>query len=89
VIHQSPVTDHQSQQIVQICSWCLPRTIRVLGAPLGVEAAARISFELDDRGFPKSAHTIVAGVVHDLKLSHGICPDCARRFHHAVPSRVQ
>lgn len=65
---------------VQICSWCLPQTIRVLGTPLGVEAAARLSFELDAKGFPKSAHTIVRGEIHDLILSHGICPGCAHKL---------
>jgi hypothetical protein len=67
-------------QLVTICSWCLPEKIRVLRAPLSVGAAPVISFELDGKGFPKSAHTILRGEVHDLRVSHGICPDCSKRF---------
>jgi hypothetical protein len=88
VSHGAQATSREPREFVQICSWCLPGTIRVLGAPLGVEAAARISFELDDRGFPKSARTIVGGVVHDLRLSHGICGECAKKLR-PEPASVQ
>jgi hypothetical protein len=81
-------TQSRPAQIVQLCSWCLPQTIRVLGPALGVEAAARISFELDSKGFPKSAWTFVGGEFQDLKLSHGICPECRKKFC-AEPARVQ
>ena len=85
--HEARITRREARTI-QICSWCLPATIRVLGLALGVEAVARISFELDGSGFPRSAHTIVRGEVRDLVLSHGICPECAGKLRPQT-ARVQ
>jgi hypothetical protein len=77
-----------SKSIVQICSWCLPRTVRILGAPEGLQDLARVSFELDERGYPKAAWAFLNAQFHEFKLSHGICPECARKMR-PEPARIQ
>lgn len=84
--HPSPIAGNQLP-IVQICAWCLPRTIRILAAPMVLENSsnwaastaqtrASVLFELDVKGLPTSAYTILRGRVIVFRLSHGICPAC-------------
>lgn len=95
--HQAQTASHQLP-IVQICAWCLPRTIRILSAPMVLDHSsnwdlligglqvqptpgtaqtrASVLFELDVKGLPTSAYTILRGRVIVFQLSHGICPAC-------------
>jgi hypothetical protein len=78
----------QIREILQICSWCLPHKIRILGEPLTLEPGARLSFEVDGHGMPTNAWMFTGGEFHSFKLSHGICPECARKLR-PEPRRIQ
>jgi hypothetical protein len=78
----------QIREILQICSWCLPHTIKILGAPLALASGARISFEIDGHGTPTGAWTFAGGRFHSFKLSHGICPECSKKLR-PEPRRIQ
>jgi hypothetical protein len=82
-------TQHEAREILQICAWCLPRTIRILGQPIVLAPGAKLEFEIDGKtGCPIAAWTTADGRLHEYKLSHGICPECAAKFHRG-PGRAQ
>jgi hypothetical protein len=76
--------------ILQICSWCLPQRIRVLNLPEEFKDGRAIRFQMDGNGAPASAYTIEQGKVYEFQLSHGICPECDKKFRHTakMPARV-
>lgn len=68
-----------TRAVVQICSWCLP-TVRVIGLPAGLDPAARLAFEVNERNEPISAWTFSHGKFVEFPLSHGICGLCRVHF---------
>jgi hypothetical protein len=68
-------------EILQICSWCLPQKIKVLGQLLTLAPGETVSFEIDgSTGCPKSAWKTSGGQRRELSLSHGICSECAAKI---------
>lgn len=69
-------------EIVQICSWCQPKKIRVLNrVPLA--RGEGLDFKMSkETGLAIAVTRIRLGSEEEtfLQLSHGICPECKAKF---------
>jgi hypothetical protein len=61
--------------VIQICSWCLPQTVRVLNGGL-IAPHSSLRFHFDKSGLLLFKVTkVVDGMETELVISHGICPE--------------
>jgi hypothetical protein len=82
--HQSPVTSHPLPDTLQICAWCEKERVDI-GVPpkiLNEEEVFRydaIFFRMYDRALVRAFGAISVESI-ELKISHGICADCAKKM---------
>lgn len=65
-------------ELVKICAWCLPDTVRFLdGEGICLAPGESLQIEWDERKGVQ-IFVISAGISRALRISHGICSDCSK-----------